>query len=76
MPLFNEGNTKQPKANKLVALKTQSYKYLISILIKTLKNYLQCLGIKDYRIERHYYVDVTFAVVKRKQFRLVQDSNP
>ena len=28
MPLFNEGNTKQPKANKLVALKTQSYKYI------------------------------------------------
>ena len=46
MTLFNEGNTKQPKANKLMALKTQSYKYIISILIKTLKNYLQCLGIK------------------------------
>ena len=46
MLLFNEGNTKQPKANKLVALKTQSYKYVISILIKTPENYLQCLGIK------------------------------
>ena len=43
MTLFNEGNTKQPKANKLMALKTQSYKYIISILIKTLKNYLQCI---------------------------------
>ena len=37
MPSFNQGNIKQPKANKLVALKTQSYKYIISILIKTLK---------------------------------------
>ena len=39
MPLFNEGNTKQPKANKLVALKTQSYKYnyIIPILIKNTK---------------------------------------
>ena len=46
MLLFNEGNTKQPKANELVALKTQSYKYVISILIKTPENYLQCLGIK------------------------------
>lgn len=33
------------QANKLVALKTQSYKYIISIQIKTLKNYLQCLRI-------------------------------
>ena len=32
--------------DKLVALKTQSYKYVISILIKTPENYLQCLGIK------------------------------
>ena len=47
MSLFNEGNTKQPKVSKLVALKTQSYQYIISILIKTpKKNYLQCLGFK------------------------------
>ena len=46
MPLFNEGNTKKPKANKLGALKRQSHKYIISILIIILKNYLQCLGIK------------------------------
>ena len=32
-----------------MALKTQSYKYVISIQIKTLKNYLQCLRImKDF----------------------------
>ena len=32
-----------------MALKTQSYKYIISIQIKTLKNYLQCLRImKDF----------------------------
>ena len=40
MPLFNEGNTKQPKVRKLVALKTQSYQYIISILIKTPKKKL------------------------------------
>lgn len=32
-----------------MALKIQSYKYVISIQIKTLKNYLQCLRImKDF----------------------------
>ena len=34
MALFNEGNTRKPKVNKLVAPKVQFYKYIISILIK------------------------------------------
>ena len=33
-----------------MALKTQSYKYIISILIKTLKNYSQCLGLIEFKI--------------------------
>ena len=46
MPLFNEGNTNQPKANKPVALKTQSYKYILYTNKNTKKDSLQCLGIK------------------------------
>ena len=92
MPLFNEGNTKQPKVSKLMALKTQSYQYIISILIKTpkKKTIYNVQVLQDYRIDVKKktllctiknavviaVVDGTFAVVKRKQFRLVQDSNP
>ena len=75
MPLFNEGNTKQPKASKLVALKTQSYKCIISILIKTpKKNYLQCLGIKDYSIDgkKNYYVPLKMQLSLQLQMELLQ----
>ena len=72
MPLFNEGNTKQPKANKLGALKRQSYKYIISKLIKILKNYLQCQGIKilqnrSYKIDYYLQLKIYIKIQPRYQ---------
>ena len=62
MPLFNEGNTKQTKANKLVALKTQSYKYIISILIKNTKKLFTMSG----------YKEITEQMLKRKRDHYLQ----
>ena len=91
MPLFNEGNTKQPKGSKRVPQNTILPIYNIYTNKNTKKKTIYNVQVlKDYRIDVKKktllctiknavviaVVDGTFAVVKRKQFRLVQDSNP